>query len=186
LIKQRVSRGRVEISAQIDDSSLLQQKLELDLELAKDYHLALKALQQGLEIPGEIRVETLANFKDIFSRKEVETDLEKEWAFLQLALEAALSSLEQMRRDEGRALRKDFLTRLTAIEEMAREIEEKAPLALQACRDRLADRVQQHCEREPQVGRVGAQVSGLAHVLDGGYQNPFPAKGLAQAEVQDG
>jgi uncharacterized protein (TIGR00255 family) len=143
LIKQRISRGRLEVFVQIDDSSLLQQKLELDLALAKDYHLALKALQQDLEIPGEIRVETLANFKEIFSRKEVETDLEKEWVFLQLALEAALSSLEQMRRDEGWTLRKDFLTRLTAIEEMTREIEEKAPLALQACRDRLAQRVQE-------------------------------------------
>jgi len=143
LIKQRVSRGRVEVSVQINDSSLAEQRLELDLALAKDYHLALKILQQDLGIPGEIRLETLANFKDIFTRKEVETHLEKEWASLRVALEAALSSLEQMRRDEGLALREDFLSRLKALEEMAREIEKKAPLALKACRDRLAERVQE-------------------------------------------
>jgi len=143
LIKQRVSRGRVEVSVQIDDSSRVEQKLELDIDLAKDYHLALKTLQQELGTPGEIRLETLANFRDIFTRKEVETDLEKEWASLQVALEAALSNLEQMRRDEGLALRGDFLGRLTAIGDMAREIEKKAPLALEACRDRLAQRVQE-------------------------------------------
>ena len=78
-IRQRISRGRVEVLVTVDDSSLAEQKLELDLDLARDIHRALKALQENLRLPGEIRLETLANFKDIFTRKEVETDLEKEW-----------------------------------------------------------------------------------------------------------
>ena len=167
LIKQRVSRGRLEVSVQIDDSSLVEQKLELDVALAQDYHLALKTLQQELGIPGEIRLETLANFRDIFTRKEVETDLEKEWASLQTALEAALRSLEQMRRDEGLALRGDFLGRLTAVEEMAREIEKKAPLALEACRDRLAARVQELSRGLPvDEARLAQEVAYLAERSD--------------------
>jgi uncharacterized protein (TIGR00255 family) len=167
LIKQRVSRGRLEVSVQIDDSSLVEQKLELDVALAQDYHLALKTLQQELGIPGEIRLETLANFRDIFTRKEVETDLEKEWASLQTALEAALRSLEQMRRDEGLALRGDFLGRLTAVEEMAREIEKKAPLALEACRDRLAERVQELSRGLPvDEARLAQEVAYLAERSD--------------------
>ena len=167
LIKQRVSRGRLEVSVQSDDSSLVEQKLELDVALAQDYHLALKTLQQELGIPGEIRLETLANFRDIFTRKEVETDLEKEWASLQTALEAALRSLEQMRRDEGLALRGDFLGRLTAVEEMAREIEKKAPLALEACRDRLAERVQELSRGLPvDEARLAQEVAYLAEHSD--------------------
>lgn len=167
LIKQRVSRGRLEVSVQIDDSSLVEQKLELDVALAQDYHLALKTLQQELGIPGEIRLETLANFRDIFTRKEVETDLEKEWASLQTALEAALRSLEQMRRDEGLALRGDFLGRLTAVEEMAREIEKKTPLALEACRDRLAERVQELSRGLPvDEARLAQEVAYLAERSD--------------------
>jgi len=167
LVKQRVSRGRLDVSVQIDDSSLVEQRLELDLALAKEYHLALKILQQDLGIPGEIRLETLANFRDIFSRKEVETDLEKEWASVQVALEAALSSLEQMRREEGLALREDFLSRLKAIEEMAREIEEKAPLALKACRDRLAERVQELSGGLPvDESRLAQEVAYLAERSD--------------------
>jgi len=167
LIKQRVSRGRVEVSVQVDDSSLVEQRLELDVALAQDYHLALKTLQQELGIPGEIRLETLANFRDIFTRKEVETDLEKEWASLQTALEAALHSLEQMRRDEGLALRGDFLGRLTAVEEMAREIEKKAPLALEACRDRLAERVQELSRGLPvDEVRLAQEVAYLAERSD--------------------
>ena len=167
LIKQRVSRGRVEVSVQTDDSSLVEQKLELDTSLAQDYHLALKTLQQELGIPGEIRLETLANFRDIFTRKEVETDLEKEWASLQIALEAGLRNLEQMRRDEGLALRGDFLGRLTAIGEMTREIEKKAPLALEASRDRLAQRVQELSRGIPvDEVRLAQEVAYLAERSD--------------------
>jgi uncharacterized protein (TIGR00255 family) len=48
-----------------------------------------------------------------------------------------------MRGEEGIKLREDFRGRLTAIENMIQQIEEKAPLALRACRDRLAQRVQE-------------------------------------------
>ncbi|NWF57389.1 MAG: YicC family protein [Syntrophaceae bacterium] len=143
LLRQRLSRGRIEVFVQLDESSIPGQKLELDLPLARDIYLALKALQENLGIPGEIRLETMAGFRDIIGRKEAEPDLEKEWECLRSALEGALSSLEAMRREEGAKLREDFLGRLTAIETMVRQIEEKAPLALRACRDRLAQRVQE-------------------------------------------
>jgi len=143
LLRQRLSRGRIEVFVQLDESSLPEQKLELDLPLARDIYLALKTLQENLGIPGEVRLETMAGFRDIFGRKETELNLEKEWECLRAALEGALSSLEAMRGEEGLKLREDFLARLTAIEEMVRQIEGKAPLALRACRDRLAQRVQE-------------------------------------------
>jgi uncharacterized protein (TIGR00255 family) len=167
LIRQRVSRGRIEVFVQVDDSTLAEQRLELDLNLAKDYHLALKALQQNLEVPGEVRLETLATFKEIFSRKEVETDLEKEWVAVQVALEEALSALEAMRRDEGLKLTEDFEGRLEAIGKMVEEIEGKAPLALRACRDRLAQRVQELSQGlEIDEARLAQEVAFLAERSD--------------------
>lgn len=143
LVGQRFSRGRIEVSVQINDSAEVEQKLELDLALAKDYYRALKALQEDLGIPGEIRLEMLSAFKEIFARKEVETDLEKEWAFLQGVLEEALNGVEGMRRDEGLALREDFLNRLQTIERMLQDVGSWAPLALRTCRDRLTARVKE-------------------------------------------
>lgn len=167
LIRQRVSRGRIEVFVQVEDSTPAEQKLELDLNLAKDYHLALKTLQQDLGVPGEVRLETLATFKEIFSRKEVETDLEKEWTVVQQALEAALSTLEEMRRDEGLKLREDFEGRLETIGGMVEEIEGKAPLALRLCRDRLAQRVQELSEGlEIDEARLAQEVAFLAERSD--------------------
>ncbi len=141
LVRQRVSRGRVEIFLQAEDTSLPEQKLELDLPLAKDYYRALKSLQETLAVPGEVRIETLASFKEIFARKETETDLEKEWGGVQAALERALTALDVMRRDEGIKLGEDLAGHLQVIAARVREIEERAPQSLQACRDRLAQRV---------------------------------------------
>jgi uncharacterized protein (TIGR00255 family) len=141
LIKQRISRGRLEIAVQLDDSSVNEQKIEIDLSLAKDIHSALTSLQEHLHIPGEIRLETLTNFRDLFVRKEMEIDLEKEWISLQTSLENALTNLEQMRQNEGLNLRSDFLARLKTVEDLANQIAARAPLALQGYRDRLAERV---------------------------------------------
>jgi len=141
LLKQRVSRGRLEVSVQLEDTSAGEQKLELDLSLARDIHLALKSLKETLGLPGEIRLETLANFRDLFVRKEMEVDLEKEWTSLQTALENALTNLEQMRQNEGLNLKSDFLNRLKTVEDLARQIAAQSPLSLKAGRDRLAERV---------------------------------------------
>ena len=167
LVKQRVSRGRIEIAVQSDLASLADQKLELDMNLARDLHLALKALQENLTLPGEIRLETMANFKEIFSRKEVEMDVEKEWAAIQVALEGALNGLESMRREEGAVLHRDFGQRLKTVEEIVGAIEEKAPLALQACRERLAQRVKELSGGiAVDEGRLAQEVAYLAERSD--------------------
>jgi len=167
LVKMRLSRGRIEVAVQVDDSSPGEQKLELDFALAKDLYQALRALQEGLGIQGEIRLETLANFREIFKRQEVETDLEQEWSFLQPALEGALGRLEQMRREEGLALREDFLHRLAAVDKMVREVEEKSPAILRAYRDRLAERVQELSGGLPlDEARLAQEVAYLAERSD--------------------
>ncbi len=167
LVRQRLSRGRIEVSVQIADSSPEEQRLELDLASARDYYRALKCLQESLGIVGEIRVETLAAFRDIFVRKEIPIDLEKEWTPLQAALNQALDELEEMRREEGRALRTDLLGRVNLIEGMAQEIDQRNGLVLPAYRDRLADRVRILSEGVPvDPARLAQEVALMAERRD--------------------
>jgi uncharacterized protein (TIGR00255 family) len=167
LLKQRISRGRLEVAVQLEDTSSGEQKLELDLVLARDIYSALKSLQETLGLPGEIRLETLANFRDLFVRKEMELDLDKEWVSLRTALENALTNLEQMRQNEGLNLKGDFLNRLQTVEGLAQRIAAQSPLALKACRDRLAERVAElsgGLEIDP--GRLAQEVAYLAERSD--------------------
>lgn len=167
LVKQRVSRGKIEVSVQIDDASLGEQRLEVDLDLAKDYILGLRMLQEKLNLPGEINLETFINFREIFTRKEVEPNLEKERALLQAAIEEALISLDKMRQEEGAILAQDFHQRLQTIEELVRHIEERAPLALKAYHQRLSQKVQEFCLGEQiDEARLAQEIAYLAERSD--------------------
>ncbi len=166
-IKQRLSRGRIDVYVQINESSEAQQRLELDWPFVQEVHLALKALQERFNLPGEIRLETLAGFKEIFTKKEVEPDLEKEWIEVQAALEEALASLEAMRSTEGNVLTEDLTRRLDLIAKTAEAIQERSPAVLAAVRDRLGQRVKELVGgMELDEGRLAQEVAYLAERSD--------------------
>ncbi len=166
-IKQRLSRGRIDVYVQINESSEAQQRLELDWPFVQEVHLALKALQERFNLPGEIRLETLAGFKEIFARKEVEPDLEKEWMEVQAALEEALAALEAMRSTEGNILTEDLTRRLDLLAKTAGTIQERSPAVLVAVRDRLGQRVKDLVGgMELDEGRLAQEVAYLAERSD--------------------
>ncbi len=166
-IKQRLSRGRIDVYVQINESSEAQQRLELDWPFVQEVHLALKALQERFNLPGEIRLETLAGFKEIFTKKEVEPDLEKEWIEVQAALEEALAALEAMRSTEGNVLTEDLTRRLDLIAKTAEAVRERAPAVLAAVRDRLGQRVKELVGgMELDEGRLAQEVAYLAERSD--------------------
>ncbi len=166
-LKQRLSRGRIEVFVQVDESSLDEQRLEIDLKLAKDYYGALRRLKETLGIPGAIQIDTMTVFREIFTRKDVEVDIEKEWVILQKPLEGALTGLERMRREEGQALREDFLQRLCRVEGIVAEVEKRGPNVLEACRDRLTERVRELSGGLPiDPARLAQEVAFLAERAD--------------------
>jgi uncharacterized protein (TIGR00255 family) len=166
-IKQRLSRGRIDVYVQINESSEAQQRLELDWPFVQEVHLALKALQERFDLPGEIRLETLAGFKEIFTKKEVEPDLEKEWIEVRAALEEALAALEAMRFTEGNVLTEDLTRRLDLIAKTAEAIQERSPAVLAAVRDRLGQRVKELVGgMELDEGRLAQEVAYLAERSD--------------------
>lgn len=166
-IKQRLSRGRIDVYVKINESSEAQQRLELDWPFVQEVHLALKALQERFNLPGEIRLETLAGFKEIFTKKEVEPDLEKEWIEVRAALEEALAALEAMRSTEGNVLTEDLTRRLDLIAKTAEAVRERAPAVLAAVRDRLGQRVKELVGgMELDEGRLAQEVAYLAERSD--------------------
>jgi uncharacterized protein (TIGR00255 family) len=166
-IKQRLSRGRIDVYVQINESSEAQQRLELDWPFVQEVHLAMKALQERFNLPGEIRLETLAGFKEIFTKKEVEPDLEKEWIEVRAALEEALAALEAMRFTEGNVLTEDLTRRLDLIAKTAEVIRERSPAVLTAVRDRLGQRVKELVGgMELDEGRLAQEVAYLAERSD--------------------
>ena len=145
-IKRRVSaqfsRGRIEVSVLADDTLDKVRHLTVDAELAKTYKRLLLTLKDELELEGDLRLESVLNFRDIFTFQEDEESRGRAWRVVETALDQAIDDCLQMRREEGAAIRSDLSTRLQELEVLTAEIESRAPLVVVETRDRLHKRIQ--------------------------------------------
>lgn len=139
MVRERVLRGRVELSVavrRVAGGGLPQ----VDRELALSYYLLLKELANSLGIKQTFDLTKIIQLPGVI-RPETDPDGE-EWApAVVAAAEAALDRFLGMRRAEGARLAEDLLNRLGALERLAQVIAERAPVAVAAYRDRLAERV---------------------------------------------
>jgi uncharacterized protein (TIGR00255 family) len=145
-IKRRVSaqfsRGRIEVSVLADDTLDKVRHLTVDAELAKTYKRLLLTLQDELGLEGDLRLESVLNFRDIFTFQEDEESRGRAWRVVETALDQAIDDCLRMRREEGAAIRSDLSTRLQELEVLTAEIESRAPLVVVETRDRLHKRIQ--------------------------------------------
>src|SRR5437868_121483 len=58
-INARISRGRTNVLVTLHHMPDAQRPLALDIELARSYHNAMRALQKELGAPGEITIDTI-------------------------------------------------------------------------------------------------------------------------------
>jgi len=161
------SRGRVEVGVVADEALEKAEHLTVDVELAGTYARLLRNLQEDLGLGGDLRLEALLTFRDIFAIKEDEESRERSWRVLSGALDGAVTECLRMRAEEGANIAADFSQRLQRLEELAREIEARAPSVVQEARDRLTERIQALLGEVPvDEGRLAQEAALLADRSD--------------------
>lgn len=142
LVQPRCRRGRIDVAVSIHGGRSGGKTLQLDHNLAKQYHQALRDLKKSLRLAGSIDVGLLAGFRDLFSlSEEPPNPSELQGLVLELA-EGALSELERMRRQEGQALAKDLTVHIFRLREQAQQIAEKAPRLVTDHYTRMQSRIE--------------------------------------------
>ena len=122
LIKDRVSRGKVNILIKIENYGLTEEKIILNEDVADSCYKNLKALKEKYKLKDEISIDSMLKFKDIFKIvKEEETT--KIWPLVEKALNLALNSLLKMREREGKILVADIRKRVKKIQKLIDKIE---------------------------------------------------------------
>jgi len=138
-IKQHFSRGSFYVS--ISAGREIAGAININIPVAKQCLAMLRGLQKELGLKGDIDIELLLKFKEIFSIGEAEQDLEKYWEGLKYGLSSALGSLKKMREEEGSALSDDIASRLNCMEDIAYEMDERAPVVAETYREKLRQRM---------------------------------------------
>jgi uncharacterized protein (TIGR00255 family) len=141
-INENISRGRTNVVVSYHNGSSGPRKLALDVDLARSYHDAMRALQKELNAPGEITIGAILQAPGVMRAPEEAFDSIATWPAVERALQAALVELIKMREREGKHLAKDLIRRLKAMRKQIKEIRSLHPDVVKKYRAALLERIQ--------------------------------------------
>lgn len=128
-IKERIHRGKVEVSVSVDNIGKSDSDVRLDKELAARYYSVLSELRDSFDFGEDSRVSLslLSKMPDVIVTTPAAEDEEAMARRLLGATEKALDDFCSMREAEGEKLAADLSARADTIQEIRDQIEKRAP-----------------------------------------------------------
>ncbi|UFS68950.1 YicC family protein [Geomonas sp. RF6] len=140
-VSQQLQRGKIDVFIQVEGASGAGAPT-LNLQLAFGYYKALNSIREALGIGEPVTLAMIAGQKDVITlATDSEAPPEEVPQELVAALDEGLQRVEEMRLFEGESLLADFLKRRSTLEELIRQVSERAPSVVGECMIRLKDRV---------------------------------------------
>ena len=140
LIKNKVSRGKINILVKVENYGLTEEKIILNEDIADSYYKNLETLKKKYKLKGEISIDSMLKFKDIFKIiKEEEST--KIWVMVEKATNLALDSLLKMRGREGKVLVTDIRKRVKKLQKLIGKIEKYSKSSPIDYKDKLLNKI---------------------------------------------
>ncbi len=143
LLKQSVSRGKVDIFITYEDLSEGQAALRYNASLAREYMECLKEMKEQFGLENDVRVSTLSRYPEVLTMEEQALDEEEIWNCLKKAMEGAISQFVETRTLEGENLRMDIIEKLDGMIGLVEFIEVRFPRIIAEYREKLEDKVKE-------------------------------------------
>lgn len=170
LAKKYVTRGRVEISINIEKTEESERTIKVDKGLVIAYYKSLKELAENLNISPNIKIIDLFRLPDAFSLEDKEEDPEVIGKVVEESLNMAMQGFDNMRSREGQNLVVDILKRNRLIASMVEQLEKRSPEVAQEhqekLRKRLAELLPQEDIDESRIIQEAAVFSDKANVTE--------------------
>jgi uncharacterized protein (TIGR00255 family) len=170
LMRQRISRGHVTVSARVVREDALGAVVD-EVRFASAAR-ALKELRDRHGLDGDVDVATVLRMPDVLQTTRDDAGLELATVEEFLAVtESAITALQVMRASEGARLAQFVGERLTLVEQAVARIAVRAPERLEAQRNRLRENVERLAGGiavDPQ--RLAQEIAILADKLDVGEE----------------
>ena len=126
-IGERVARGRVVVNVQIERARGPQEKLRVDLDLARAYVAALGQIAKAVGSKVELQATDLLRAPGVFTVEESVPQGPEVGPALEKAARRALDAFDKARLAEGAALRRDLESRLKELRLVHKKIAAQAP-----------------------------------------------------------
>ena len=140
LIKNKVSRGKINILVKVENYGLTEEKIILNEDIADSYYKNLETLKKKYKLKGEISIDSMLKFKDIF-RIIKEEESTKIWVMVEKATNFALDSLLKMRGREGKVLVTDIRKRVKKLQKLIGKVEKFSKSSPIDYKDKLLNKI---------------------------------------------
>ena len=135
VLRDRFSRGKFDVSISLSGEATA--GLKLNREVAGRIFNAMRSLQEEFAIPGQVDINSIANFHDMFMEADVSYDIEE----IKRVFGDAVESLHAMRTREGQLLVAEISRIVGTLGEMNDEMRVRSAQAAPEAAARLKERL---------------------------------------------
>lgn len=160
IMKEYVSRGKVDIYISFEDLSQTGIGLLYNREIAGEYMEIFRKMQEEFQIEMDITASAMARFPEVVTVEEKPQDEEVWWELIEASLREAAEKFVEARSTEGEHLKKDLLQKLDQMKEDVAFIESRSPDIIKEYRVKLEERVKEFLEDSSiEENRIAAEVA---------------------------
>ena len=163
VLKERLSRGKVDVFVSYQNHSDAQGQIWLNRSNLEGYLKALEEAADAYHLENDLKLSSVLSLPEVLEVDKASWDPEELRPILLDALSQALDGLIRMREEEGQNLRKDFGQKLDELEVCVREVEKRAPEVVKSYQEKLYQRMQEYLDetKVPKIdeGRLETEVT---------------------------
>ena len=141
IVRKSVRRGAIQVTVRVERNSS-PEDFKINPDVLDRYRSQLDSLRQQWHLSETVPVEALLLLPGVVNDSSATpADTTTNWAVIRPTLQAAMESLARMRAEEGRAMATDLRANCRAAAASLQQIQQRAPLVVEAYRARLEERL---------------------------------------------
>lgn len=141
VLKQYISRGKVDVYITYEDYTENKECVKYNEEIAREYFRYLQKMSETFQIENDIRVSLLSRYPDVFTLEEQTIDETELWNIVEKTVRKSAEQFVNTRITEGENLKRDILAKLKGMGELVGFIEERSPQILSEYRQKITAKV---------------------------------------------
>ncbi|MBQ8800146.1 MAG: YicC family protein [Lachnospiraceae bacterium] len=141
ILKQYISRGKVDVFVSYEDETEGKGCVKYNAELAKEYYDILMRMAEEFPIENDIRISGLSRYPEVLTIENAQQDEEALYSLLERAVKGACEQFVETRIAEGERLCEDLTAKCEKVSELVAAVEERSPQIMAEYRKKLTDKV---------------------------------------------
>ena len=146
LISAQVSRGKINVYINVEESDLSPAKYQINKVALMSYYRQLLEIKKELNLDGDIALQDMMLLPDLANPEKESVDEDQVWKTLEGVVSKALKKLLSMRRNEGTEMKKDMQQRLQILSGHLKKVKALSKNAVANRREKLSRRINELLE----------------------------------------